>query len=283
MTDDELAALEHENLIAAFQAAGSNAVSYIFDRHDGVVVVATGLPVRLFNQIVIERADADPAAIERAVGILRARGDLFVVDLRDGRDDRFRATLTVLGLVPMGEAPWLPGMAWHPLPADAAASASPSPGHEIRQVVDAAGIEDHIAIITAGFGMPEPMVREVVSVRLLEHPDMAVYVGYQDGEPVSSGLGCRTGRTIGVYNIATIESARRRGHGAAMTTRIVADGQAQGCDVAILQASEMGAPIYERLGFRTVVRYMGYIDPPSAPAKTPGDPSTTDAGVTLAG
>ena len=33
--------------------------------------------------------------------------------------------------------------------------------------------------------------------------------------------------------------------------------RAAGCDVAILQASEMGRPIYERLGFRTVVEYDG--------------------------
>jgi GNAT superfamily N-acetyltransferase len=88
-------------------------------------------------------------------------------------------------------------------------------------------------------------------------------VGYTDGEPVTTGLGVRTGRTIGVYNIATIESARRRGFGAAMTIRIVDDGTADGCDVAILQASDMGQPTYERLGFRTVVEYRGYVDPAS--------------------
>jgi predicted GNAT family acetyltransferase len=70
---------------------------------------------------------------------------------------------------------------------------------------------------------------------------------------VTTGFGVRTGNTIGVYNIATLEMARRRGYGAAMTARVVADGAADGCDVAILQASEMGRPIYERLGFRTVI------------------------------
>jgi GNAT superfamily N-acetyltransferase len=100
-----------------------------------------------------------------------------------------------------------------------------------------------------------------MSEELAGRPDAAVYVGYADGEPVTSGLGVRTGTTIGVYSIATIASARRRGYGAAMTARIVDDGAADGCDVAILQASEMGRPTYERLGFRTVVEYSGYVDP----------------------
>jgi hypothetical protein len=46
-----------------------------------------------------------------------------------------------------------------------------------------------------------------------------------------------------------------------MTARVMADGVVAGCDVAVLQASEMGRPIYERLGFQTVVRYAAYIDP----------------------
>ena len=50
-----------------------------------------------------------------------------------------------------------------------------------------------------------------------------------------------------------------------MTAHVVADGLVTGCDVAALQASEMGRPIYERLGFRTVVRYATYTDPVVGP------------------
>jgi hypothetical protein len=46
-----------------------------------------------------------------------------------------------------------------------------------------------------------------------------------------------------------------------MTARVVADGVNAGCDGAALQASQMGRPIYERLGFRTVVSYAAYADP----------------------
>ena len=91
--------------------------------------------------------------------------------------------------------------------------------------------------------------------------DVFVYAAYDDGLPVASGLGFRTGRTIGIYNIATVPAARKRGFGAAMTIRIAADGAAAGCEVAALQASEMGFAIYERLGYRTVVEYMAYVDP----------------------
>jgi GNAT superfamily N-acetyltransferase len=108
--------------------------------------------------------------------------------------------------------------------------------------------------------MPEDMIRAFVAADLWQQPSRAVYVGYTDGEPVTTGLGVRTGRTIGVYNIATIETARKRGYGAAMTERIAADGAAAGCDVAILQSSPMGLSIYERLGDRTVVEHDGYTD-----------------------
>ena len=68
-----------------------------------------------------------------------------------------------------------------------------------------------------------------------------------------------------------------RGYGAAMTMRLAEDGAAVGCDIAILQASDMDKPIYERLGFRTVVEYLGYVDPASLPAATP-EPAAPSSG-----
>jgi GNAT superfamily N-acetyltransferase len=122
-------------------------------------------------------------------------------------------------------------------------------------------MDAHRLVVTAGFGSDPAVALGTACPDLLDKPECVVYVGYAHGDPVVSGLGWRTGRTIGVYSIATIESARRRGYGAAMTARVVADGVVAGCDVAALQASEIGRPIYERLGFRTVVRYVAYIDP----------------------
>lgn len=258
MDDAGLAGLEHENLIASMAFVVAGVEGAVVRHGEGVVLIASGLPVRLFNQVLIEGDDPAPVAIANAVETMRQRGEDFVVNLRMGLDDAVLPVLNELGLVPLSARPWMPGMALHPLSAGAAPG--PTDGHEIRLVADQAGLDDHILAAAIGFEMDETLVRTIMGGALRAAGDIAVYVGYTDGEPVTSGLGVRTGQTIGVYNVATVPSARRRGYGAAMTARIADDGVSAGCDVAILQASEMGRPIYERLGYRTVVEYMGYVD-----------------------
>ena len=260
MTYDELAALEHENWIAYVTGVVSCTNSATVMRAGGVVTVLTGLPMDWFNQVLIEREEATPAGVLAGVAQAREPGDHFVVRLREGIDDRFIPTLTQAGLAPTGEETSMPGMVAFPIDNDAIAERA-APELEIRQVTDVAGIDAHRHAMTAGFGSAPAIALGTACPDLLERRECVVYVGYADGDPVVSGLGWRTGRTLGVYSIATIESARRRGYGAAMTARVVADGVVAGCDVAALQASEMGRPIYERMGFRPVVTYTAYVDP----------------------
>jgi GNAT superfamily N-acetyltransferase len=260
MTYDLLVALEHENWIAYVTGVVSCTDRAKVTRAGGVVAILTGLPMDWFNQVLIEREEATPAGVLAGVAQAREQGDHFVVRLREGIDDRFIPTLTQAGLAPAGEETSTPGMVAFPIDHDAIAEHA-APELEIRPVTDAVGIDAHRQAVTAGFGSDPAVVLGTACPDLLDRPECVVYVGYADGDPVVSGLGWRTGRTVGVYSIATIESARRRGYGAAMTARVVVDGAVAGCDVAVLQASEMGRPIYERLGFRTVVRYAAYIYP----------------------
>ena len=132
-------------------------------------------------------------------------------------------------------------------------------GFDIGVIRDAAGLEDHIRAAAEGFGFPEPFARAVIGEKLWARDRCTVYDGYEDDAPISAGFSVRTGRTLGIFTIATVPAARGRGHGSAMTARVVADGVAVGCDVATLQASEEGRPIYER--FRLVQEYDLYVEP----------------------
>ena len=260
MTDDELIALEHENWIAYLTGVVRCSSQARVTRAGGAVAILSGLPFDWFNQVLVEHEQASPDAVLAGVAQAREQGDRVVVRLRDGIDDGLILALVEAGLGSGEGATLTPGMVAFPIDHDAIAR-HVAPALDIRRVTDAPGIDVHRRVVTAGFGTDPAVARGTACPDLLDRPECVIYVGYADGVPVVSGLGWRTGRTIGVYSIATIASARRRGYGAAMTARVVADGVAAGGDVAALQASEMGRPIYERLGFRTVVQYAAYVEP----------------------
>jgi ribosomal protein S18 acetylase RimI-like enzyme len=262
--DLALARRVQENVVATFVLAGRTMAGGRVEEFDGATLVTTGLPLLLFNQVLVvdgAAPEATAAAIRGGVDRFRGFGKRFVVTLRGGIDDAYLPVVEELGLEALPESPWMPGMAMHPLPERGGAALQGA--HEIRRVVDSAGLADHADVVAAGFGMPHDWATSFATETLLAVPEATFYVGYRDGVAVTSGLGVRSGRTIGVYNIATVESARRQGLGAAMTMRVVEDGAAAGCDVAILQASEMGLPVYDRLGFRVVSEYFGYVEPGS--------------------
>lgn len=259
--DAELAAREHENFIAGIESIARLRPNGVVRHEGGVALLASGVALRLFNQVMIEDETATPERVADAITAIRAGGFRYLVHLRDGVDDRFVPLVAGMGLVEPEGGDVMPGMTLYPIP-----DGPPGPVEfDIRQIGDLAGFDDHIRIAALGFGIDEGLVRSFLVPRQLDQPGVRYYVGYVDGEPVATGVGIATGRTIGVYNIATVESARRRGYGAAMTARVARDGRAAGCDVAALQASEMGRPIYERLGYRTVVRYRAFVDPEAPP------------------
>lgn len=265
MDESTLVALEHENFIAYVSGAISCGRNALVTHDDGIVTMLSGVGMRLFNQVQVEGDDADPAAIVRGVRQARARGDMFVVNLRAGTDDRFSETARSAGLSTSGDG-YTPAMVWYPI-TKAGLQSRPAVDFEIRQVTDAVGVANHMTTATDGFGVPPSIMPGIMCVDLARRDGWTVYVGYQAGKPVCTGLGLRTGRTIGVYNISTLPSARGNGYGRAITARVVADGMRSGCDVAILQATEMGRPIYERMGFRLITRYIGWIDPEPLPAR----------------
>ena len=76
-------------------------------------------------------------------------------------------------------------------------------------------------------------------------------------------LGCGslfcTDDVAGLYNIATVEGARRRGIGRAMTQVLLRLGQELGATRAVLHATQMGLPVYAGLGFEPVCAMPQYL------------------------
>ncbi len=261
-TTADLARLDLDNEIELWSAGVSLSPDGASGREGDVAWFASGLPVPFFNQVVATGDAADPAALGRAVGALRARDVPFQVRLRAGIDDAAVPALDALGLHEDHDEAY-PALALHPIPADVAPSTALG-DLEIRRAVDAAGLEDHLAVMSPGFGLPIEIARRLVPIETLGLPGIGLYVGYVDDRPVATSMGYTSGGTIGVYNVATLKDARRRGYGAAVTRHAVADGAARGATVAILQSSTMGLPVYEAIGFREVLAFRVFVEDASA-------------------
>lgn len=127
-------------------------------------------------------------------------------------------------------------------------------------VVDAVDPGALIATMVAGFGFPDDLVGPMTRL-FADYPadDMVNVVASVDGEPAGCGTAYVLGDTVGLYNIATVERFRGRGVGYAVTAALLDHGRERGCTQAVLHATEMGRPVYERLGFVEVCRVPQYV------------------------
>ena len=85
--------------------------------------------------------------------------------------------------------------------------------------------------------------------------NVRAFLGYLDGKPVSAAMTVIHGGVAGIYWVGTIEEARGKGLAWAATAATTNAGFDLGAELASLQASHMGEPIYARMGYETLYPY----------------------------
>jgi predicted GNAT family acetyltransferase len=81
------------------------------------------------------------------------------------------------------------------------------------------------------------------------------------GDNVTTAIAFDHGTDCGIYNVGTVEAARRRGLGAAVTAIHLHDALARGCQTASLQSTPIGERLYAALGFQDLGRILEYVLP----------------------
>ena len=222
-------------------------------RSHGVQGCATGIPSPGLNGVWAARLDPDPAELDRMLGELDERKLPHLLQLRPGTDASATAVAERRGLEPDEDVPLMR--------LDDSArihAAEPPPGFTIRPL-DPDEAELHALTAAAGFGEPPEHFVRLVPPELLRAEGTRAYVGDVDGQVATTALGVTLGDYVGVFNVATPKAQRRRGYGAAITARVVADGLAAGASWAWLQSSSVGYRVYEALGFKTVERWRCWV------------------------
>ncbi|MCI4369641.1 MAG: GNAT family N-acetyltransferase [Thermoplasmata archaeon] len=136
----------------------------------------------------------------------------------------------------------------------------PTPrGLTIRRVEGCEETRRFMATGREGFGLP--YIKEFDELSLDGTLDVTGYLGWIGEKPVATSMRFTASGVAGVLFVSTLPEYRRRGFGAAMTWRAALEGRHEGCRASFLQASEMGYPVYERMGYRTIVETLSYRHP----------------------
>ena len=86
-----------------------------------------------------------------------------------------------------------------------------------------------------------------------------ILVARLDGANVATAMAFDHRNDCGIYNVGTLEHARRRGLGTALTAYLLHDALARGRRTASLQSTAMAERVYAAVGFRDLGRILEYL------------------------
>jgi ribosomal protein S18 acetylase RimI-like enzyme len=228
-----------------------------FVRDDDVWLCHSGVPFRAINA-ACRIGLRDVRRVGEVNAFFNQRGMpwrwLVGASSRPSELDR---TLEASGLVCVSDNP---GMALELEPF--AAQPVDKSGLTIERVADEAGLRAWRAVQVCGLGL-DPLRDDAWWTAhrrpgFANDPPLVNWVGFVDGEPVAAAALFDGAGVAGIYNVVTVPHARGRGFGRAVTAEAIADGVRRGRPLAVLGSSDMGLPVYRRLGFREVSRLRSY-------------------------
>jgi ribosomal protein S18 acetylase RimI-like enzyme len=137
-------------------------------------------------------------------------------------------------------------------------------GVEVRRLEDPAEAADYWRIAASAYreiGFPPEIFAGYTDGERLAGEEIVAFLARLDGEPAAIGMTIVSHRVAGIYWIGTLPSARGRGLGRAVTAAAIDAGFELGADLASLQASPMGRPVYEAIGFERIYDYRLWLSP----------------------
>ncbi len=218
----------------------------------GTMALVSGVPVATLNGVWIIDETAAGQDVEAGLDAVAATGLPHCVQLRPEAGESARRAPGQRGLLPEASVP---------LMATAGPLRSPSIEDLVLRPLEAGEARLHCELAAEAFGAPVEVFTGLVTPELLSLPELRGYVGEVDGEPVVTAIGVIAGGALGIFNVATSPSYRRRGYGAAATARAFADGLGAGASWGWLQSSEIGYGVYQRLGFDTLEWWDCWVTP----------------------
>lgn len=243
-----LLAVLHANLEGAFRGLMAHVPGGAVASFGDITAVSTGIPIPYFNRVFVFDRPAS-ADLDLAVEWMHTQPDPFLVTVVDSALDSADRPSDGWALEPIGNPE--PGMVLSSLDS----TLDNHPPFEIRAVSDPGEIDEIAELTVQNTDMPIDTARLIVPRSMMTDDAFVPMIARVDGRPVGRGLLFLEDDVAGVYNVGVLEAYRRQGIGEAITWEILQAGREAGAEIGVLQSSEMGYPLYERMGFEPIVDY----------------------------
>lgn len=260
ISSNELLTAFEGNMVAFWSPYG-RANGSTLQATSNVVWFYTGIQEPLFNGVLSVKLNPDgvKATFERLQRKIEEQGaPAFWWIGPQSKPDHLGSLLEQHGLQPAGETP---GMAIDLELVDLKPETIAD--FFIRKVSDAETQALWARIAGVGTGFSDESINALVRIETtLTDPQYQAqhrYIGFLDGTPVATSALVPDSGVAGIYAVATIPEARRKGIGRAMTVMPLLEAKQNGYRIGILQSSSMGYPIYKRIGFKDVCTYSLYL------------------------
>jgi GNAT superfamily N-acetyltransferase len=133
-------------------------------------------------------------------------------------------------------------------------------GFQIQSVKDTDTMKIWLKTFLLGYGFPPDWEAPGWDFMLatLADPNAISYLAFVNDQPVAASTIFYRAGVAGMYSVATLKEWRGQGLGAAVTLQPLLNARTKGYRVGILQSSDMGYKVYQRLGFKEVCRMNHY-------------------------
>ena len=241
--------------LAAYRSAYADGPAGNPSKDRGAVRMVTGAPHIMLNGIYHARFDDDAdARIEDLIAPLMGKLPFHWWVSPASTPANLGSRLEAHGMA-RGGGP--PGMA---IEVARAPKPQPIPGFTIRRATTFDEFSAATPLLVAAFGIAGFLQEFVAAERSMwaaGKPENHIRLTAWDGDrPVATGSLTDAGGVASIDAIATDPDYRGRGLGYAITVALLGLARERGYSIAVLESSDMGFSIYERIGFSTFCEYV---------------------------
>jgi GNAT superfamily N-acetyltransferase len=237
-------------MFAQFMRAAPRFETY---RSESAQLTITGEPGPIMNPLVAVGSRLDDAT-RAYCQILRERDLPSVAFISPGLDGEFQSIADATGFQKGRPAPL---MAY-----EAGEVAPIRHNFSISVAASAADREDVLAVwepntIPHNFYQP-------FGFACLDHPDVTAFITRENDIPIATTTTTTVGAIVGIWGVHTLPEHRRKGAAIATVAHVMNHHQQRGATAFLLYATQMGRPVYEKLGFQNPEQPSVWVRQPTA-------------------